>query len=122
MSECHIQLGKTVFKPLQPNDGNYIRAKTGGYQILLSYHGTKAQFQTFSITYLLANRIPPQTLESRIALIGATPESIKDSFLTSYSSHHCNLVVGKRQIHIEMMTQFYRILTQTNVSKAHYLC
>ncbi|MBV6627282.1 MAG: CHASE2 domain-containing protein [Rivularia sp. (in: Bacteria)] len=84
----HIQLGKTVFKPLQPNDGSYIRAKTGGYQILLNYHGTRAQFQTFSITDLLANRIPPQALESRIALIGATAESINDSFLTPYSSQN----------------------------------
>ena len=82
----HIQLGKTVFKPLQPNHGSYIRAKTGGYQILLNYHGTRAQFQTFSITDLLANRIPPQALKSRIALIGVTAESINDSFLTPYSS------------------------------------
>ena len=82
----HIQLGKTIFKPLQNNDGSYIRAKTGGYQILLNYHGTRAHFQIFSITNLLANRIPPQALESRIVLIGAIAESINDSFLTPYSS------------------------------------
>ncbi|MEL7245508.1 MAG: CHASE2 domain-containing protein [Cyanobacteria bacterium J06573_2] len=82
----HIQLGKTVFKPLQNYDGSYIRAKTGGYQILLNYHGTRTQFQTFSITNLLANRIPPQALESRIVLIGATADSINDYFLTPYSS------------------------------------
>ena len=82
----HIQLGKTVFKPLQPDDGSYIAAKTGGYQILLNYHGTRAQFPTFSFTDLLANRVPQQAMKSRIVLIGATAESINDLFLTPYSS------------------------------------
>ncbi|MEM7712179.1 MAG: CHASE2 domain-containing protein [Cyanobacteria bacterium P01_A01_bin.68] len=82
----HIQLGKTIFKPLQDNDGSYIRAKRKGYQILLNYHGRRAQFQSFSITELLDNHISPQALESRIVLIGATAESINDSFLTPYSS------------------------------------
>jgi CHASE2 domain-containing sensor protein len=84
----HIQLGKTVFKPLEPYDGSYVRAKTGGYQILLNYHGTREQFQTFSFADLLANRIPEQAIKSRIVLIGITAESINDLFLTTYSSQN----------------------------------
>jgi adenylate cyclase len=82
----HIQLGKALLVPFQPNDGGYVQADAGGYQILLNFHGTEQAFQAFSMTDLLANRIPPNRLENRIVLIGATAQSINDLFQTPYSS------------------------------------
>ncbi len=81
-----MQIGKIVLIPFKPNDGGYVRADAGGYQILLNFYGTKQQFQTFSIIDLLANRIPPESIENRVILIGATAESINDLFQTPYTT------------------------------------
>ncbi|MBH8564179.1 CHASE2 domain-containing protein [Nostoc sp. CENA67] len=82
----YIQLGKAVFVPFQANDGGYVRADTGGYQILLNFHGTQAQFENFSIADLLSKKIPPEKLRDRIVLIGSTAESVNDMFQTPYSN------------------------------------
>src|SRR5919199_546704 len=81
-----LQLGKGVLTPFDANHGGYVRADAGGYQILLNFHGTQEQFQTFSMTDLLTNRIPPQKVYGRVVLIGSTAESINDLFQTPYSS------------------------------------
>lgn len=81
-----IQLGKAVLVPFLPNDGGYVRADPGGYQILLNYYGTQKQYQTFSITDLLANKIPQELVRDRVVLIGSTAESVNDLFQTPYSS------------------------------------
>ncbi len=82
----YIQLGKALIIPLQPFDGGYVWADTGGYQILLSYHGTEQNFQSFSITDLLQERIPKEKIKNRVVLIGATAESINDLFQTPYNN------------------------------------
>jgi adenylate cyclase len=33
-----MKLGKTVFVPFEENDGGYVRADAGGYQILLNFN------------------------------------------------------------------------------------
>ncbi len=83
----HIQLGKTVLIPFQSNNGGYVNADTGGYQILLNYHGTIQNFDNFSITQLLNDRIPPQAIQNRVVLIGSTAQSINDLFQTPYSTN-----------------------------------
>ncbi|MEH2169656.1 MAG: CHASE2 domain-containing protein [Nostoc sp.] len=82
----NIQLGKALLIPLQPSDGGYVRADTGGYQILLNYQGTEQHFQSFSITDLFQERIPKEKIQNRIVLIGATAESINDFFQTPYNN------------------------------------
>ncbi len=81
-----IQLGKAVISPFAAWDGGYVRADVGGYQILLNFHGTQEQFQTFSFADLLQNKIPEEKVRDRIVLIGATAESLNDLFQTPYSS------------------------------------
>ncbi|HEY9707878.1 MAG TPA: CHASE2 domain-containing protein, partial [Oculatellaceae cyanobacterium] len=81
-----VQLAKVVLVPFQANDGGYVQADAGGYQILLNFYGTQQQFQTFSMRDLLANKIPPEEVSKRVVLIGSTAESINDSFQTPYSS------------------------------------
>lgn len=104
----YIQLGKTIFTPLQPNDGAYINAKTRGYQILLNYRGDKEKFLTYSITDLIENRIPPQALRSKIVLIGSVAESINDLFQTPYNSQPVNGVpkqMGGVTLHANITSQ-----------------
>lgn len=81
-----MQLGKAVIVPFQASDGGYAQADDGGYQILLNFHGTQEQFQTFSFTDLLHDRIPQDKVRDRIVLIGSTADSVKDLFQTPYSS------------------------------------
>ena len=82
----HLGLGKAVFIPLAGNEGGYVRTNTGGYQIFLNYRGTQENFHTISLTDVLENRIPADSLRDRIVFIGATGESFNDLFFTPYSS------------------------------------
>ncbi|MEL6136278.1 MAG: CHASE2 domain-containing protein [Cyanobacteria bacterium J06628_6] len=84
--EGALQLGQTRLRPFQPNDGAYVQADGGGYQILLNYYGNQAQFSTFSLQALLAGRVPTEALRDRIVLLGYTAESVNDFFQTPYST------------------------------------
>ncbi|MEM9538228.1 MAG: CHASE2 domain-containing protein [Cyanobacteria bacterium P01_E01_bin.42] len=84
LADRSIQLGQTRLFPFQSYDGSYIRAKSGGYQILLNYWEKIEQFTTFSLTDLLEDRIPSEVLRDRVVLIGATADSVNDLFQTPY--------------------------------------
>lgn len=91
-----IGLGKALLVPFRANDGGYVRADAGGYQILLNFHGTEEDFHTLAIADLLDNNISTQKLRDaiagRVVLIGATAESLNDLFQTPYSSQNEGLV------------------------------
>ena len=79
------RLGKAIFERFNSNNGGYVRADEGGYQILLNYWGTEANFKQYSLTEVINNKIAPEEIKDRLILIGSTAESIKDSFYTPYS-------------------------------------
>jgi len=85
IDENRLQFGKAVFQPFEANDGGYVGADAGGYQILLNFRGLLDNFPTISLTDLRNNRIAPGLIENRIILIGATAESLNDFFYTPYS-------------------------------------
>ena len=80
------RLGKAIFKRFDGNNGGYIGVDAGGYQILLNFWGTEANFNRYSLTEVLNNDFNPQDINDRIILIGSTAESIKDFFYTPYSN------------------------------------
>jgi adenylate cyclase len=80
-----FHLGKGTFQPFSANDGSYIRADDGGYQILLNYKGPAHTFSRVSLTEVLEDRIPPDLMRDRLVLIGATATSLNDFFYTPYS-------------------------------------
>ncbi|MDJ0508185.1 MAG: CHASE2 domain-containing protein [Crocosphaera sp.] len=80
-----VRLGKAVFQRFKDNDGGYIRTDSGGYQVLLNFRGTQADFLTFSLRDLLNNQIPPKSLRNRLVFLGTTAESMNDLFYTPYS-------------------------------------
>ncbi|MBD2458159.1 adenylate/guanylate cyclase domain-containing protein [Nostoc sp. FACHB-87] len=82
----YLQLGKGIFPIFEANDGSYIRANAGSYQVLLNYRGRIQKFQRVSLTQVQTNQIPPDLLRDKVVLIGATSESLKDLFYTPYSS------------------------------------
>lgn len=83
----YLKIGKAVFKPFLGNDGPYVRATSGGYQILLNYRGTEEQFLTVPMSAVLAGNIPDNIFSDRLVLIGAIAPSLNDMFPTPYSSH-----------------------------------
>ena len=81
-----LQLGKAIFEPLRNNDGGYVRADNGGYQILLNYRGVNNTFPTITLQDLLANNFDSNLIRDRIVFIGSVAESLNDQFYTPYSS------------------------------------
>ncbi|MEQ8383987.1 MAG: adenylate/guanylate cyclase domain-containing protein [Coleofasciculus sp. A1-SPW-01] len=80
-----FHLGKGTFQPFSANDGGYVSADDGGYQILLNYKGPARTFPRVSLTEVLEDRIPPDLMRDRLVLIGATATSLNDFFYTPYS-------------------------------------
>ncbi len=86
----YLKLGQAVFMPFEPNDGSYIRADAGGYQILLNYRYPEGSFRRISLTDVLENRMPKDWVRDRIVLIGTTGVSLSDFFYTPFSSNFTN--------------------------------
>ncbi len=82
----YMQLGKGVFPIFEANDGSYVGADPAGYQILLNFRGPAGTIQTVPMTDVLNGNIPPDLLRDRIVFVGPTAESLKDFFLTPFSS------------------------------------
>lgn len=77
-----IALGKAVFDPIGPDDGAYAGIDTRGFQIMVDFADGRLPFAVFSIGELLEGLVPGEELRDRIALVGATTESVKDYFYT----------------------------------------
>ncbi len=80
-----LRLGRTTFEPFEPNDGGYVRADAGGYQILIDYRDPPDAFGEIGFGQLLAGEFDRRLIKDRIALIGVTAESVKDNFYPPYS-------------------------------------
>jgi CHASE2 domain-containing sensor protein/CheY-like chemotaxis protein len=103
-SKSQFRLGRAVFTPLQANDGGYIRADVGGYQILSNFRRLRHGFRTISMTAVLEGRIPANLVRDRIVLIGSTAESVNDRFYTSYSTSLGTAPAGV-EIHAHLTSQ-----------------
>ncbi|MEL4897795.1 CHASE2 domain-containing protein [Crocosphaera sp. Alani8] len=101
------QLGKTLFSPLNPNDGGYVRTDAGGYQLLINYRGGNGTFETVSMTDILKDRVPSDWASDRIVIIGKVGESFKDMFFTPYSSGLMGFSepVAGAEIHANLVSQ-----------------
>ena len=58
-----ISLGKAELVPFTSNDGGYIRADDGGFQVLLNYRGTETSFNQISIVDVLNDRVAEDSHE-----------------------------------------------------------
>ena len=80
---AEVKLGQSVLRRLGRNDGGYVRADDGGYQILANTRS--AGYRTVSLTEVLSGEVDPALMRDRIVLIGSTAESLNDFFFNSYS-------------------------------------
>lgn len=60
------RLGKAIFSRFGGDDGGYIRADSGGYQVLLNFWGTKANFQQYSLIEVLNGNIKTKHIRDRL--------------------------------------------------------
>ncbi|WP_324705483.1 adenylate/guanylate cyclase domain-containing protein [Lyngbya sp. CCY1209] len=81
----NVKLGDGVFVRFTGNDGGYVGADSGGYQVLLNYRGPQENFDTIDLTDVLEGRAPPDWFRDRIVLIGPIGQSLNDLFFTPYS-------------------------------------
>ncbi|MCZ4316717.1 adenylate/guanylate cyclase domain-containing protein [Comamonadaceae bacterium G21597-S1] len=81
----HVRLGSVTLRPMETNDGPYVRADAAGYQFPLDYQGGERPFRTFSLTEVLDRTVPPEALRGRIVLVGVSADSVKDLFLTPFN-------------------------------------
>ncbi|MGB0563532.1 MAG: CHASE2 domain-containing protein [Spirulinaceae cyanobacterium] len=79
-----LQLGPSTFPQFRPEDGPYVRADDGGYQIWVNFRNPQC-FDRVSMGEVLAGDVPPELIRDRIVVIGSRAESVKDFFLMPYS-------------------------------------
>ncbi|MEH1872547.1 CHASE2 domain-containing protein [Nostoc sp.] len=90
----YLQLGKAVFTRFQTNDGAYVGADAGGYQLLTNFpkptcqssSGEFCNFRQVSIKDVLTDNVEEEFIKDRIILIGSTAPSLRDFVFIPYSS------------------------------------
>lgn len=91
-----LLLGKAHFRPLQPDDGAYVGAATGEFQILLDFK-CPTNFTQYSFTEALSGKIRPEALRDKIVLVGINTQSVFDERVTPINRNH-------RGIELQAMT------------------
>lgn len=82
-----LKLGRGIFRQFQSNDGPYINADAGAYQVMVNFRGKSGRFTTFTLQDLMSGDIPSQILRDKIVLIGTTATSLNDFSATPYTDH-----------------------------------
>ena len=85
LSETRVKLGETSFEALPETIGGYMRADSGGYQILSNFNTLKNRPTQISITALLNNDIPIALFKDKIVIVGTTASSLGDRFYLPYT-------------------------------------
>ena len=85
-------LGKARVRPLQANDGAYVGAATGEFQILLDFK-CPDRFARYSVSKALSGDIPPGSLRDKIVLIGMNSPSVLDERVTPFRRNHLGVEV-----------------------------
>jgi adenylate cyclase len=85
VNDTTMKLGTRSLSILSGNEGGYVRADAGGYQLMLSQRIQPSSFQRYSLRQVLAGQVPQNWGRDRVVLIGPTAESLNDLFYTSSS-------------------------------------
>ena len=100
-----LQLGKGRVKRFSKNDGGYVNADTGGFQVLMNYQEGNRHFASISLSNVLAGRLTDEMVRDRVVLVGSTAISINDFFYTPMSSDK----VAGVYVHAQLISQLLNV-------------
>jgi adenylate cyclase len=87
-----FRMGKARLRPLAPNDGAYVDAATGEFQIMLDFKCPDL-FTRYSVSEVLSGRIAPEKFRDKIILIGMNTPSVVDERVTPFRRNHLGVEV-----------------------------
>ena len=105
----HIRIGRTTIPPFEANDGGYIGADAGGYQVLLDFAGGPEPFRRYSFGEVLDGKAPQDAFRGRVAIVGVTAPSVKDFFETPFSQDDAAATVYGVTLHAHVVAQLLRM-------------
>src|SRR5262249_31141323 len=82
-----FRLGKARLRPLRPNDGAYVRASTGEFQMLLDFK-CPDRFTRYTVSEAFSGRIPPGSLRDKVIIVGVNTPSVSDERVTPIRRDH----------------------------------
>lgn len=97
-AERSISLGRSTIPRFRPNDGAYVDADARGFQILLDFRGPE-NFQTYTFTDVLADKVPPEALRGNVVLIGLLASSMKDHLITPLAKRFPGVMLHAHAVH-----------------------
>lgn len=98
------KFGNIIFTPFEANDGGYVRADAGGYQVFINYRGPIRTFETVPYRNILEGKVAPDWGRDRIILIGSVGESFQDLFAAPYTQAADQRIPGV-EIHANITSQ-----------------
>lgn len=111
--EGDLQIGRTIFKRLEPDTGGYQKLDALGYQVLLNYRSSDSVAVQVTLTDLLNNSSDVELsnlIKDRVVLIGTTARSFKDYSPTPYSSGQGSEQMPGVVIHAHMVSQILSVV------------
>jgi adenylate cyclase len=84
-AQNHLRLGRVTIRPLEANDGGYVRADARGYQFLMDFKDARRPFASVDLHDLLRGSFDSALFRDKIVLIGVDAESIQDHLYTPLS-------------------------------------
>ncbi len=96
-----LQLGQGRVELFERNDGGYVNADWGGFQVLMNYRRSYEHFESVSISTVLAGELTDEMVRDHIVLIGAIGVSANDWFATPLGGDQ----VAGVYIHTQMISQ-----------------
>jgi adenylate cyclase len=82
-----LRLGRARLRKFQPNDGPYIKADAGGWQMILDFK-CPDEFRRYSVVEALSGRIPAGSLRDKILIVGMSTPSVSDERVTPIRRNH----------------------------------
>ena len=102
----HVRLGASSLPPFEPDDGAYVGADAGGYQLLLDWRRAPESFPFFSLEDVIAGGTPDDAFAGRAVIVGTSAPSVKDSFLTAHSGGRA---IEGIEVHAHAVDQLLRL-------------
>jgi diguanylate cyclase (GGDEF)-like protein/PAS domain S-box-containing protein len=104
VNSTDLKLGLGVFRQFQRDDGPYVGADAGAYQVLVNFRGGPTAFRKVTLQELMTGEVSRELLRDRIVLLGTTATSSQDVAATPYT--HQWMGAAPLMSGVELQAQF----------------